>query len=97
MKTDFNFDRYQDLVGTVVFRSTFNNFETIDINQAWSLAISGGQEDKSLNEPLAIDFSNKSDLESSDLRLEWGKLFTNTTVIASSLGIIWCIFSNPTV
>ncbi len=97
MKTDFDFTRYQDLVGTVVFRSTFNNFENIDINQAWSLAISVGQEDKNLNEPLSIDFSNPSDSQNPDFQIEWGNLFTNTTLIASSLAIIWCIISNPIV
>jgi hypothetical protein len=32
----------------MVFRSTFNKFEPIDGNQAWSLFFTGGNEDKTL-------------------------------------------------
>jgi len=49
MKTDFNFPN-KDLIGPVVFRPNFNNFETININQARSLFLTGGQEDKVLGE-----------------------------------------------
>ncbi|MDB9372667.1 hypothetical protein [Nodularia sphaerocarpa] len=47
MRTDFDFTQ-KDLVGTVVFRPNFNNFEIINVNQAWSLFFSGGQDDKKL-------------------------------------------------
>ena len=47
MKTDFNFPQ-KDLLGPVVFRPNFNNFETINVNQAWSLFFSGGQDDNKL-------------------------------------------------
>ena len=97
MKTDFNFSRYQDLIGTVVFRSTFNNFEAININQAWSLAFSGGQEDKLLDAPLSIDFSRNPESQNPALKLQWGNMFTNTTVAIGTLAIVWCIFSNYSV
>lgn len=47
MRTDFDFPR-KDLLGPVVFRPEFNNFETISTNQAWSLFFTAGQEDKVL-------------------------------------------------
>ncbi len=49
MKTDFDFPK-KDLIGPVVFRPNFNNFETIDVNQAWSLFFSAGQDDKVLGQ-----------------------------------------------
>lgn len=36
MKINFDFPK-QDLLGSVVFRPDFNNFEVINVNQAWSL------------------------------------------------------------
>ncbi len=47
MRTDFDFPN-KDLFGPVVFRPDFNNFETINVNQAWSLFFSAGKEDKVL-------------------------------------------------
>lgn len=49
MKTDFDFPR-KDLIGSVVFRPDFNNFEKINMNQAWSLFFTAGQDDKGLGE-----------------------------------------------
>lgn len=47
MKTDFDYpNKY--LLGAVVFRPVFNNFERINANQAWSLLFTLGQEDKAL-------------------------------------------------
>ncbi|MCT7993056.1 hypothetical protein [Laspinema olomoucense] len=48
MKTDFNFPgKY--LMGPVVFRPSFNEqSEEINVNQAWSLFFTAGQEDKAL-------------------------------------------------
>ena len=43
MRTDFDFPQ-RDLLGPVVFRPNFNNFEIINVNQAWSLFFSGGQD-----------------------------------------------------
>jgi hypothetical protein len=48
-----------DLFGPVVFRPTFNNFETINVNQAWSLLFTSGEEDKALGfNPEAGRFFN---------------------------------------
>ncbi|MBW4668081.1 MAG: hypothetical protein KME60_11820 [Cyanomargarita calcarea GSE-NOS-MK-12-04C] len=53
MKTDFDFPK-KDLIGTVVFRPDFNNFETINVNQAWSLFFSAGQDDKGLGQDIEL-------------------------------------------
>ncbi|AFY48231.1 hypothetical protein Nos7524_2389 [Nostoc sp. PCC 7524] len=53
MKTDFDFPK-KDLIGPVVFRPDFNNFETINVNQAWSLFFSAGQDDKGLGEEAEL-------------------------------------------
>ena len=47
MRTDFDFSQ-KDLFGPVVFRPNFNNFEIINVNQAWSLFFSAGQDDSKL-------------------------------------------------
>jgi hypothetical protein len=47
MRTDFDF-REPSLFGPVVFRPSFNNFETISVTQAWSLFFTASQEDKAL-------------------------------------------------
>lgn len=48
MKTDFDFpNKY--LIGPVVFRPDFNaQAEVLNVNQAWSLFFTAGQEDKVL-------------------------------------------------
>ncbi|NWF59779.1 MAG: hypothetical protein HXY43_10925 [Fischerella sp.] len=51
MKTDFNYPN-KDLLGPVVFRPEFNNFEKINLNQAWSLFFTAGQEDKTLGQEI---------------------------------------------
>jgi len=48
MKTDFNFAS-PELFSPVVFRSAFNSFQVINVNQAWSLFFTGGKEDKLLS------------------------------------------------
>ncbi|MBD2611851.1 MAG: hypothetical protein RMY62_020140 [Nostoc sp. ZfuVER08] len=53
MKTDFDFPK-KDLIGPVVFRPDFNNFETINLNQAWSLFFTVGQNDKALGEQAEL-------------------------------------------
>ncbi|CEJ47031.1 hypothetical protein [Umezakia ovalisporum] len=53
MKTDFDFPR-KDLLGPVVFRPNFNNFETINVNQAWSLFFSAGQDDSKLGREVEL-------------------------------------------
>ncbi|MDM9385056.1 hypothetical protein QUB80_30840 [Chlorogloeopsis sp. ULAP01] len=59
MKTDFNYPN-KDLLGAVVFRPDFNNFEKINTNQAWSLFFTAGQEDKVLGQETEFGkfFSN---------------------------------------
>jgi hypothetical protein len=47
MRTDFDFPQ-QQLLGPVVFRPDFNQFEGIGSNQAWSLFFTAGKEDKAL-------------------------------------------------
>ncbi|MEN9214318.1 MAG: hypothetical protein Q6J44_06155 [Gloeomargarita sp. DG02_4_bins_56] len=47
MRTDFEF-RNAALLGPVVFRPGFNNFETITATQAWSLFFTASQEDNRL-------------------------------------------------
>jgi hypothetical protein len=47
MRTDFDFPQ-QQLLGPVVFRPDFNQFEAIGTNQAWSLFFTVGKEDKAL-------------------------------------------------
>ncbi len=49
MRTDFDYPN-KDLLGPVVFRPSFNQFENINANQAWSLFFSAGQDDKILGE-----------------------------------------------
>jgi hypothetical protein len=53
MKTDFDFPQ-KDLIGPVVFRPNFNNFETINVNQAWSLFFSAGQDDSKLGRQVEL-------------------------------------------
>ncbi|BAU04237.1 hypothetical protein CEN45_16780 [Fischerella thermalis CCMEE 5198] len=53
MKTDFNYPN-KDLLGPVVFRPDFNNFEKVNLNQAWSLFFTAGQEDKLLGQEIEL-------------------------------------------
>jgi hypothetical protein len=53
MRTDFDFPK-KDLIGPVVFRPDFNNFETISVNQAWSLFFSAGKDDKGLGQEAEL-------------------------------------------
>ncbi len=59
MRTDFDFPN-KDLLEPVVFRPDFNNFEKISANQAWSLLLTTGKEDKvlGLNAELGKFFTN---------------------------------------
>ncbi|MEA5516390.1 hypothetical protein [Nodularia sp. UHCC 0506] len=53
MRTDFDFPQ-KDLLGPVVFRPNFNNFEIINANQAWSLFFSAGQDDNKLGRGIEL-------------------------------------------
>jgi len=59
MRTDFDFPK-KDLLGPVVFRPDFNNFEKINTTQAWSLFFTAGKEDKVLgqNDEFGKFFTN---------------------------------------
>ncbi|MFP4123201.1 hypothetical protein [Coleofasciculus sp.] len=48
MKTDFDSFTNKDLFRPVIFRTDFNNFDSLTLNQAWSLFFTAGQEDKVL-------------------------------------------------
>lgn len=48
MNSDFDIYNNKDLFAPVVFRSDFNNFQKINVNQAWSLFFTVGNEDKEL-------------------------------------------------
>ncbi|TAF08046.1 MAG: hypothetical protein EAZ77_07960, partial [Nostocales cyanobacterium] len=52
-RTDFDFSN-KDLFAPVVFRADFNNFETINVNQAWALFFSAGQDDKGLGQETEL-------------------------------------------
>ncbi|PHM11130.1 hypothetical protein [Nostoc sp. 'Peltigera malacea cyanobiont' DB3992] len=51
MKTDFDYPK-KNLIGPVVFRPAFKNFEIINANQAWSLFFTAGQDDKGLGQEI---------------------------------------------
>lgn len=53
MRTDFDYPN-KDLLGPVVFRPSFNKFETINVNQAWSLFFTAGREDKALGQEIEL-------------------------------------------
>ena len=59
MKTDLDFPN-KDLLGAVIFRSDFNEYEMINANQAWSLFFTAGREDKALgfNSEVGRFFTN---------------------------------------
>ncbi|MEQ9550233.1 MAG: hypothetical protein RIM23_11510 [Coleofasciculus sp. G3-WIS-01] len=48
MKTDFDSFTNKDIFRPVIFRTDFNNFDSLTLNQAWSLFFTAGQEDKVL-------------------------------------------------
>jgi len=60
MKTDFDIFANKDLFAPVVFRSQFNNFESVSVDRAWSLFFTAGTEDKALGfrSELGWFFSN---------------------------------------
>ncbi len=49
MKTDFDFQN-PTLLGPKVFQPSFNQFETVNGTQAWSLFFTASQEDKALGD-----------------------------------------------
>ncbi|MBW4507655.1 MAG: hypothetical protein KME64_14240 [Scytonematopsis contorta HA4267-MV1] len=53
MKTEFDYPN-KDLLGSFVFRPSFNHFEKINANQAWSLFFTGGKDDKKWGEKTQL-------------------------------------------
>lgn len=78
MKTDFDFpNKY--LIGPVVFRPDFNaQAEVLNVNQAWSLFFTAGQEDKVLgfNTEAGRFFTNLL-LAIATAGVLWAALFNN--------------------
>jgi len=59
MKTDFDSFMNKNLFRPVIFQTDFNNFDSLTLNQAWSLFFTAGQEDKVLGlEPELGRFFN---------------------------------------
>jgi hypothetical protein len=76
MKTDLDF-RNNNLMGSVVFRPQFNNFEQINATQAWSLFFTGSREDKALGfQPTAGKFFNNVLLALISGGMLWAICFT---------------------
>ena len=76
MRTDLNF-RNDNLMGSVVFRPQFNNFEPINATQAWSLFFTGSREDKTFGfQPTAGRFFNNLLLALVTGGMLWGIFFT---------------------
>ncbi|MEQ8754189.1 MAG: hypothetical protein RID09_11810 [Coleofasciculus sp. G1-WW12-02] len=79
MKTDFESFKNKDLFRPVIFRTDFNNFDSLTLNQAWSLFFTAGQEDKVLGlEPELGRFFN-------NLLIAVGVMGTLTALFISSI------------
>lgn len=80
MQTDFDVIKNKDLFAPVVFRSDFNRGESININQAWSLFFTTGQEDKALGfEPELGSFFTNILIAVGVTGIVWGLFFSNTS------------------
>jgi hypothetical protein len=78
MKTDFDIIKNKDLFTSVVFRSDFNQGESININQAWSLFFTAGKEDKALGfEPEVGNFFTNILIAVGVTGTIWGLFFSN--------------------
>ncbi|MGV0102155.1 hypothetical protein [Nostoc sp. DSM 114167] len=77
MRTDFDFPK-QDLIGPVVFRPDFTNFEKINLNQAWSLFFTAGQDDKALGQEIELGkFFTNLLIAVGVTGILWGTFFSN--------------------
>lgn len=78
--TDFDILKNKDLFAPVVFRSSFNHFESINATQAWSLFFTAGNEDKQLGfQPEAGRFFNNILMAIAVTGIIGGVVFTNWT------------------
>ncbi|MBE9009209.1 hypothetical protein IQ250_03200 [Pseudanabaenaceae cyanobacterium LEGE 13415] len=78
MKTDFDFpNKY--LLGSVVFRPDFNaQSEALNINQAWSLFFTAGQDDNALGfNPEAGRFFTNTLIAIAAAGALWAVVFSN--------------------
>jgi hypothetical protein len=76
MRTDFDF-RNVSLFGPVVFRPDFNAFQEINATQAWSLFLTGSQEDKQLGTGAETGrFLTNSLIAAGVAGVIWGAYFT---------------------
>ncbi|MDZ8034007.1 hypothetical protein [Nostoc sp. DedSLP04] len=77
MRTDFDFPK-KDLIGPVVFRPDFTNFEKINLNQAWSLFFTAGQDDKVLGKEIELGkFFTNLLIAVGVTGILWGTFFSN--------------------
>ncbi|MEH1964887.1 MAG: hypothetical protein RMY28_016580 [Nostoc sp. ChiSLP01] len=77
MRTDFDFPK-KDLIGPVVFRPDFTNFEKINLNQAWSLFFTAGQDDKALGQGIELGkFFTNVLIAVGVTGILWGTFFSN--------------------
>lgn len=77
MRTDFDFPK-KDLIGPVVFRPDFTNFEKINPNQAWSLFFTAGQDDKALGQEIELGkFFTNLLIAVGVTGILWGTFFSN--------------------
>ncbi len=78
MNSDFDIFQNKDLFAPVVFRADFNNFEQINANQAWSLFLTAGNEDKKLGfEPEIGRFFTNLLIAIGVTGSIWGFVFTH--------------------
>jgi hypothetical protein len=76
MKSDFDFSK-PELFGTVVFRPSFNSYEKLSANKAWSLFFTAGREDKKLGfNPEAGRLFNNLLIATGLVGSIWAILFT---------------------
>lgn len=77
MRTDFDFPA-KELIGPVVFRPDFNNGQTINVNQAWSLFFTAGQDDNVLGQQTELGrFFTNTLIAIGTAGVLWGASFAN--------------------
>jgi len=88
MRTDFEF-RNPALLGPVVFRPGFNQFERITTTQAWSLFFTASREDNALGYNQEIGrFLNGLLLALVLFGVFWTLLFKNSYLVWQALQIL---------
>lgn len=78
MTPNVDYPTNKDLLAPVVFRSDFNNGESITATQAWSLFFTAGQEDKALGfEPELGRFFTNLLIAAGVTGTVWALIFSN--------------------